>query len=54
VQPPLTTIEQPIAEIADTAVRYLQALIEDATMVLPNAYYRPTLQIRGTTAPPAP
>jgi len=49
--PPLTTIEQPIREIADTAVANLQALIDDGSTVLPNSYYRPTLRVRGTTAP---
>lgn len=52
MQPPLTTIEQPIPQIADTAVRYLQALIEAPDALLPNAHYRPTLRAAGTTAPP--
>ena len=50
-QPPLTTIEQPIAEIARTAVEELCALIEDPRP-LPNSYFRPRLRVRGSTAPP--
>jgi DNA-binding LacI/PurR family transcriptional regulator len=50
-QPPLTTIEQPIAEIADTAVRALQTLIDDPHARLPSSYFRPTLRVRGSTGP---
>ncbi|MBX6385775.1 MAG: LacI family DNA-binding transcriptional regulator [Microbispora sp.] len=51
--PPLTTIEQPIAEIADTAVRTLESLIDDPVRKLPSSYFRPVLRVRGSTAPPA-
>jgi DNA-binding LacI/PurR family transcriptional regulator len=50
--PPLTTVEQPIAEIADTAVSTLQSLIADPERPLPSSYFRPTLRVRGSTAPP--
>jgi DNA-binding LacI/PurR family transcriptional regulator len=51
--PPLTTVEQPIAQIADTAVETLESLIADARRPVPNSYFRPVLRVRGTTARPA-
>ena len=48
--PALTTIEQPIAEIAQTAVDTLRTLIEDPK-ALPNSYFRPNLRIRSSTGP---
>ncbi len=51
--PSLTTVEQPIGEIADTAVGTLQLLIADPERPLPNSYFRPVLRVRGSTAPPA-
>ena len=51
--PALTTVEQPIAQIADTAVQTLQTLIEQPTRPLPNSYFRPVLRVRGSTAAPA-
>lgn len=51
--PTLTTVEQPIAQIADTAVQTLQTLIEQPTRPLPNSYFRPVLRLGGSTAPPA-
>jgi DNA-binding LacI/PurR family transcriptional regulator len=50
--PPLTTVEQPIAEIADTAVGTLQSLIADPERPLPSSYFRPVLRVRSSTAPP--
>ncbi|MGD0715439.1 MAG: LacI family DNA-binding transcriptional regulator [Gaiellaceae bacterium] len=50
--PALTTVAQPIAQIADTAVQTLQTLIEQPTRALPNSYFRPVLQVRASTAPP--
>ena len=50
-QPPLTTIEQPIQEIATTAVDALRSLIESPRS-LPSSYFRPRLLVRGSTAPP--
>jgi DNA-binding LacI/PurR family transcriptional regulator len=49
--PPLTTIEQPIDEIAQTAVDALRVLIEEPRP-LPNSYFRPNLRLRSSTAPP--
>ena len=51
--PALTTVEQPIAQIADTAVQTLASLIEDPSLRLPNSYFRPVLRERGSTAPPS-
>jgi DNA-binding LacI/PurR family transcriptional regulator len=51
-EPELTTIEQPIAQIADTAVETLQALIADPGRAVPNSYFRPVLRARGSTAAP--
>jgi len=51
--PELTTVEQPIAQIADTAVQTLQTLIEQPDRALPSSYFRPVLRVRGSTAPPA-
>ena len=49
----LTTVEQPIAQIADTAVETLQSLIEQPERKLPNSYFRPVLRVRASTAAPA-
>jgi DNA-binding LacI/PurR family transcriptional regulator len=49
--PPLTTVAQPISEIAATAVAALKALIEDPRP-LPNSYFKPRLRVRGSTGPP--
>jgi len=51
--PELTTVEQPIAQIADTAVETLQSLIERPDRKLPNSYFRPVLRARASTAAPA-
>lgn len=51
--PELTTVEQPIVQIADTAVQTLLTLIEQPGRALPNSYYRPQLRVRASTAPPA-
>ena len=52
--PPLTTVEQPIAQIADTAVVTLQSLIADGERPVPNSYFRPVVRVRGSSGPPAP
>ena len=52
-EPALTTVEQPIAEIADTAVETLQSLIAEPDRPVPNSYFRPVLRVRGTSSPPA-
>jgi DNA-binding LacI/PurR family transcriptional regulator len=51
--PPLTTVEQPIEEIAETAVNALKSLIEDPRKPLPDFSFRPQLAVRGSTARPA-
>jgi DNA-binding LacI/PurR family transcriptional regulator len=51
-QPPLTTVAQPIGEIAETAIDVLQALVEDPEQTLPTYVFRPTLRVGGTTAAP--
>ena len=50
--PELTTVEQPIKQIADTAVETLQKLIENPARQLPNSYFRPVLRIRASTDVP--
>lgn len=50
--PPLTTVEQPIDEIAETAVNALRSLIADPRKPLPDYSFRPQLRVRGSTAPP--
>jgi DNA-binding LacI/PurR family transcriptional regulator len=49
-EPALTTVEQPIARIADTAVEALQSLIAEPARPVPNSYFRPVLKVRGSTA----
>ena len=43
-EPALTTVEQPIDEIAETAVRALRSLIESPAQSLPNYVFRPRLR----------
>jgi DNA-binding LacI/PurR family transcriptional regulator len=50
--PSLTTVEQPIEEIAETAVRVLQTLIAEPEKPLPHSAFRPRLRVRESTAPP--
>jgi DNA-binding LacI/PurR family transcriptional regulator len=52
-QPPLTTVEQPIDEIARTAVAALRAQVERPDERQPSYVFRPRLRNGGTTAPPA-
>jgi len=52
-QPRLTTIQQPIAEIAETAVEALRRLIEEPSRPLPHFVFSPQLRVGGSTAPPA-
>jgi DNA-binding LacI/PurR family transcriptional regulator len=51
--PPLTTVEQPIDDIAETAVNALQTLISEPGKPLPDSLFRPSLAVRASTAPPA-
>jgi DNA-binding LacI/PurR family transcriptional regulator len=48
--PALTTVEQPIEEIAETAVNALRTLITEPDKPLPNYSFRPRLQMRESTA----
>ena len=50
--PPLTTVEQPIEEIAETAVNALRSLIAEPDKPLPDYSFRPRLRVRESTAPP--
>ena len=50
--PPLTTVEQPIEEIAETAVNALRTLIAEPEKPLPDYSFRPRLRVRGSTAQP--
>jgi DNA-binding LacI/PurR family transcriptional regulator len=49
--PPLTTVEQPIAEIARTAVSTLRNLISGPGGAMPDVQYRPRLREGASTAP---
>ena len=51
--PPLTTVEQPIDEIARTAVAALRSQVERPSERQPSYVFRPRLRLGGTTAPPA-
>jgi DNA-binding LacI/PurR family transcriptional regulator len=51
--PPLTTVEQPIEDIAETAVNALQTLIAEPEKPLPDYTFRPRLTVRASTARPA-
>jgi LacI family transcriptional regulator, repressor for deo operon, udp, cdd, tsx, nupC, and nupG len=52
--PPLTTIRQPVAEIADAAARALLAEITGDPAPRAEYVFRPELLIRASTAPPTP
>ena len=52
MRPPLTTVEQPIDEIARTAIEALQALVDGPAQRLPSYVFRPMLRVGGTTAAP--
>jgi DNA-binding LacI/PurR family transcriptional regulator len=49
--PELTTVEQPIAQIADIAVQTLETLIGQPGTSLPNSYFRPVLRVRASSGP---
>jgi DNA-binding LacI/PurR family transcriptional regulator len=51
-QPPLTTVEQPIEEIATAAIEALRALVDRPHLAVPTYAFRPRLRAGGTTAPP--
>jgi DNA-binding LacI/PurR family transcriptional regulator len=50
--PPLTTVEQPIQAIAETAVETVCRLLEEPEAPLPDSMFRPRLREGGSTAPP--
>jgi LacI family repressor for deo operon, udp, cdd, tsx, nupC, and nupG len=50
-QPPLTTVEQPIDELARTAIDALRAQIERPDQTQPSYVFRPRLRTGRTTAP---
>src|SRR5688572_7000676 len=51
--PPLTTVDQPIDEIARTAVEALRGQVERPSERHPSYVFRPRLRLGGTTAPPS-
>jgi DNA-binding LacI/PurR family transcriptional regulator len=51
-EPPLTTVEQPIEEIARTAIGALRGQIDRPEQAQPSYVFRPRLQEGRTTAPP--
>lgn len=51
MSPPLTTIEQPIDEIAATAVDALRTLIAEPDRSLPSFVFKAKLRRRGSTGP---
>ena len=51
--PPLTTVEQPIDEIARTAVEALWGQVERLDERQPSYVFRPRLRPGGTTASPS-
>jgi DNA-binding LacI/PurR family transcriptional regulator len=50
--PPLTTVEQPIEEIAETAVNGLRSRIAEPAKRLPDSFFRPRLAVRESTTGP--
>ena len=50
--PRLTTVEQPIEEIADVAVDMLSTLIAEPLKPLPDSTFRPRLNVRESTGSP--
>jgi DNA-binding LacI/PurR family transcriptional regulator len=53
LDPPLTTVEQPIERLAETAVEALQTLIAEPGRSLPSFVFKAKLREGGSTAPPA-
>jgi DNA-binding LacI/PurR family transcriptional regulator len=52
VEPPLTTIHQPLLEIGEEAARLLFRQIQHETEVQKKTVFKPTLIIRASTASP--
>jgi DNA-binding LacI/PurR family transcriptional regulator len=51
IEPPLTTVEQPIGAIASTAVELLESVVEEPRAFRPRVLLQPKLRVRGSTAP---
>src|SRR5581483_802579 len=51
-QPPLTTLLQPVTQIAASAVEALESLVSQPTRSPTHAVFRPELVLRASTAPP--
>jgi DNA-binding LacI/PurR family transcriptional regulator len=51
IDPPLTTVEQPILDIARAAVTTLRSLISGGDGAMPDVQYRPRLRLGGSTGP---
>jgi DNA-binding LacI/PurR family transcriptional regulator len=52
VDPPLTTVEQPIEAIASTAVELLQSVVAEPRRFRPRVLLQPKLRVGRSTAPP--
>jgi DNA-binding LacI/PurR family transcriptional regulator len=52
VDPPLTTVEQPIDDLAETAVDALRTLIAEPQRSLPSFVFKAKLRQGGSTGPP--
>ena len=52
IDPPLTTIEQPLDDVAKTAVEVLARMIDEPDRPQPRYLFRAKLQTRASTAPP--
>ena len=52
VDPPLTTVEQPIQAIASTAVELLQSVVAEPRTFRPRVLLQPKLRVGCSTAPP--
>jgi len=51
-RPPLTTVAQPIDEIAETAITALRRMVQAPDQTHPHYLFRPKLRRGGSTAPP--
>ena len=49
IDPPLTTINQPIVEMGEEAARQLMNMIDNETFISKNITFQPTLIIRKST-----
>lgn len=51
-RPPLTTMEQPIGDIASTAIEALQTMIKEPGRILPRSSFRARLRVGSSTGAP--